>query len=210
MKELDSTRNRIVEAAIGLFHANGYSGTSVRDIATKAKVNVAHISYYFSSKAGLHEHLITSFLEEYMLILEYQFKKIKTYSARECLLSTISSVLQFHRENSKLASYVYREIMLQTTLAREIMITYLAKEKQFYKYVFEYGRKTKEFHAISVPLTVAQLRNMISMPFLHASYLSEVWQIMPYDANGLMQYEKIIVKWLEQMVFIQGTKRIAL
>lgn len=207
---MDSTRIKILEAAIGLFHANGYSGTSVRDIATKARVNVAQISYYFSSKAGLHEYLITSFFEEYMQILETHFKKIKTYSARECLISTISTVLKFHSDNSKLASYVYRELTLQSTFTREIMTTYLAKEKQFYKFVFEIGRKKKEFHAVSVPLTVSQLRSMIFMPFLQSSYLSEVWQIMPYDPNALVQYEQNIVKWLDQMVFIHNSDKLAL
>ena len=210
VKGLDGTRERIVEAAVKLFYAKGYSGTSVRDIAKIAEVNVGHISYYFSSKAGLLEHLITSFFEEHLKIIEQQLKKIKTLSARECLVTTILSVLRFHSENSQLASFVYREITFQTTLSREIMTTYLAKEKSFYKYIFEYGRKTKEFHTISVPLTVAQLRNMINMPFLHSSYLSEVWQIMPYDANSLKQYEKIIVTWLEQTVFIQNEKKIAL
>ncbi|MDX5476506.1 MAG: forespore capture DNA-binding protein RefZ [Bacillaceae bacterium] len=207
---MDSTRIKILEVAIGLFHANGYSGTSVRDIATKAGVNVAQISYYFSSKAGLHEYLITSFLEEYMQILETHFNKIKTYSARECLLSTISTVLKFHSDNSKLASYVYREITLQSTFTREIMATYLAKEKRFYKFVFEYGRKKKEFHAVSVPLTVSQLRSMIIMPFLQSSYLSEVWQIMPYDPHAIVQYEQNIVKWLDQMVFVQNSDKLAL
>ena len=38
-----------------LFAASGYNGTSVRDIAAKAKVNVSMISYYFGSKENLME-----------------------------------------------------------------------------------------------------------------------------------------------------------
>ena len=207
---MDTTRIKILEAAIGLFHANGYSGTSVRDIAKKARVNVAQISYYFSSKAGLQEYLITSFFEEYLQVLDTHNKKLKTYSARECLISTIADVLKFHSDNSKLASYVYREITLQSTFTREIMATYLAKEKQFYKFIFEYGRKRKEFHAVSVPLTVSQLRSLIIMPFLQSSYLSEVWQIMPYDPNAIDHYEKNIVKWLDHMVFVHSSEKLAL
>ena len=40
-----------------LFAANGYNGTSVRDIASKAKVNVSMISYYFGSKEKMMSYL---------------------------------------------------------------------------------------------------------------------------------------------------------
>ncbi len=51
-------------AAEKLFAANGYNGTSVRDIATKAKVNVSMISYYFGSKENLMETLFRWRMEE--------------------------------------------------------------------------------------------------------------------------------------------------
>ena len=47
-----------------LFAANGYNGTSVRDIAAKAKVNVSMISYYFGSKENLLEELFKWRMEE--------------------------------------------------------------------------------------------------------------------------------------------------
>lgn len=47
-----------------LFAANGYNGTSVRDIATKAKVNVSMISYYFGSKENLLEELFKWRMDE--------------------------------------------------------------------------------------------------------------------------------------------------
>lgn len=45
----------IITTAERLFSENGFTGTSVRDIATKANVNVAMISYYFGSKEKLLE-----------------------------------------------------------------------------------------------------------------------------------------------------------
>jgi Transcriptional regulator len=46
---------RILCAARELFVANGYAGTSVRDIAAASGANVAHVKYYFESKARLFE-----------------------------------------------------------------------------------------------------------------------------------------------------------
>lgn len=46
---------RILNAARELFIKNGYNGTSIRDIATAADANVAHVKYYYESKYNLFE-----------------------------------------------------------------------------------------------------------------------------------------------------------
>jgi AcrR family transcriptional regulator len=43
-------KTHIIETAIELFAEKGFEGTSIRDLATKADVNVAMINYYFGSK----------------------------------------------------------------------------------------------------------------------------------------------------------------
>ncbi|MEP7259534.1 MAG: TetR family transcriptional regulator, partial [Flavitalea sp.] len=48
---------QIIGAAEKLFAYNGFEGTSVRDIAENAGVNVAMISYYFGSKEKLLQAL---------------------------------------------------------------------------------------------------------------------------------------------------------
>ena len=51
-------REHILVVAEGLFGEKGFDGTSVRDIAQVAGVNLAMISYYFGSKEKLLESLI--------------------------------------------------------------------------------------------------------------------------------------------------------
>lgn len=46
---------QIIETSEQLFSKNGYDGTTVRDIAKEAGVNIAMISYYFGSKEKLME-----------------------------------------------------------------------------------------------------------------------------------------------------------
>lgn len=48
---------QILTTAERLFSSNGFDGTSVRDIADEAGVNIAMISYYFGSKEKLMEAL---------------------------------------------------------------------------------------------------------------------------------------------------------
>lgn len=48
-------REKILDAAENRFADLGYAGTTLRDVADKAKVTQALISYYFGSKHGLYE-----------------------------------------------------------------------------------------------------------------------------------------------------------
>ncbi|MEU4562256.1 TetR family transcriptional regulator [Actinoplanes sp. NPDC023936] len=52
-RDAAATRKALLDAARRRFAADGYTSTSVRDIASDAGVNVALISRYFESKEGL-------------------------------------------------------------------------------------------------------------------------------------------------------------
>lgn len=52
--DLDTTRDRIVEAAGQLFAEHGFEGTTVRDICQAAGANVAAVNYYFRDKERLY------------------------------------------------------------------------------------------------------------------------------------------------------------
>lgn len=54
------TREKIIKAARVLFADLGYEGTSVREIAKTAEVNVASVNYYFSSKENLFLEIMRS------------------------------------------------------------------------------------------------------------------------------------------------------
>lgn len=51
----EQSRERLLQAAMRLFAAQGFSKTSTREIAQAASANVAAISYYFGDKAGLYQ-----------------------------------------------------------------------------------------------------------------------------------------------------------
>jgi len=59
-----------METAEILFAEKGFNGTSVRDIAEKANVNLAMISYYFGSKDKLLEALFGYRGEHFKMKLE--------------------------------------------------------------------------------------------------------------------------------------------
>ena len=52
-----SVKDRLLDAAEGLFCERGFKGTSIRDIAASAGCNIASVNYYFGSKEKLYEQL---------------------------------------------------------------------------------------------------------------------------------------------------------
>ncbi|MDX8359274.1 forespore capture DNA-binding protein RefZ [Cytobacillus sp. IB215316] len=200
------TKQKIINAAIELFNVNGYTGTSVRDIANRAKVNVANISYYFVSKEGLLEYLVSNFFEGYFLVIENVLRSSEKTSAKETLKQFVLETLIYQKQHHLLTRFVCREITLETTLIREVMTTYLTKEKYYLIALFEKGIKDGEFRDISIPYTIIQLKGFLSTPYLQSQYISEVLHIIPTEEYFLNQYMKQIEVWLEGMVYMPITE----
>ena len=56
-KKFSEKQIHIVDVAEKLIAKKGFEGTSIRDISTEAKINVAMISYYFGSKEKMMSYL---------------------------------------------------------------------------------------------------------------------------------------------------------
>lgn len=54
-RSVDSTQHKLLIAACEVFAENGFKNTTVRDICTRADVNVAAVNYHFGSKEKLYE-----------------------------------------------------------------------------------------------------------------------------------------------------------
>ncbi len=57
-RDAEGTRQRILDAALHEFAAQGFAGARVADIARGAGVNQQLISYYFGGKEGLYDELL--------------------------------------------------------------------------------------------------------------------------------------------------------
>lgn len=68
--QFSDKQKNILDVAQRLFAENGFAGTSVRDIAKEAEINIAMISYYFGSKEKLLEAIFRRHGEGVRLQLE--------------------------------------------------------------------------------------------------------------------------------------------
>ncbi|RXR19166.1 TetR/AcrR family transcriptional regulator [Flavobacterium amnicola] len=75
MTDFNDKQIEILLVAEKLFSDHGFDGTSIRDIAKEANINIAMISYYFGSKEKLLEALIINRISDLRLQMENLFKK---------------------------------------------------------------------------------------------------------------------------------------
>lgn len=59
------TKQKIIEASTYLFGVKGYDGTSTREIAHRAGVNIASLNYHFRSKQGILEEVTGCIIVEF-------------------------------------------------------------------------------------------------------------------------------------------------
>jgi AcrR family transcriptional regulator len=192
-----NSKEAIVNAAISLFNSNGFSGTSIRDIAELANVNIATIAYYFDNKLGLLEYCFTCFFEQYLNKIEEAYALIDQ-GAKGCLKRMVANLLHYQCENNHLASVVYREMSLDSQVVREIMSTYSLKEKYYFQKIFEKGFEWNEFRPVSIPYLIIQLKGLLMMPFMNTHYLREVLYIFPNEPFFEQKYLKEINIWIDK------------
>ncbi|WP_160724006.1 forespore capture DNA-binding protein RefZ [Bacillus sp. USDA818B3_A] len=198
-----SAKEAIVKAAISLFNSNGYSGTSIRDIANLAKVNTATIAYYFDNKPGLLEYCFLHFFEQYISKIEEAYLSIDR-GAKECLKKIVADLLHYQCENSQLASFVYREMSMDSQVVREIMSTYSIKEKYYLQKIFERGFEWQEFRPHSIPYLIIQLKSLLMMPFMNTQYMREVLYIFPNEPFFEQKYLKDLYAWIDKTLCFDG------
>jgi AcrR family transcriptional regulator len=159
-------REHIIEVAIDLFSEKGYEGTSIRDLAAQADVNIAMINYYFGSKEKLFESILQSkayYIKEKLdeIILNKSLSDIEKMDA--VIESYVNRLLTQH----KFQTIIHQELMLQqrSALYEEILIVFL-KNKEAIKSIIESGINKKSFKKVDAELTIASIIGTINQVLL--------------------------------------------
>lgn len=127
-----NAKQRLLEAALALFAQRGLEGTTVRDIALKAGLNISLISYYFGGKEGLyrailenHANHISDLAEEYVGM----FKKMECTgeTVKEFVRGLFDRMITEKVNSPDMALIIQREISGGLPHAREIHNTIFNK-----------------------------------------------------------------------------------
>jgi AcrR family transcriptional regulator len=128
-KFAEPTTARILDAALDLFGERGLTGTTVRDIADRARVNVAAISYHFGGKEMLYRAVaedVTGGIETRVasraahLLRNPPSDPDAALRALETMLETVVDVIVGPEEMRRVARFIIREQM-QPTAAFDVL-----------------------------------------------------------------------------------------
>jgi AcrR family transcriptional regulator len=174
MSGTNETPKKIIDVAIDLFAANGFKGTSIRDIAKTTGMTISNIYYYFGSKEGL-----------LLAILEHSTRQIveKLRQAAESDLEPIERFKLLLKTHLDLLIHMYR---------KEAKILFLDEEKL--------SRIRKQFQLEILNLYRRELQNLQSLGYINYSNVTILafnifgvlnWHIRWYKPEGRMSLEQI-------------------
>ncbi|MCF3943325.1 forespore capture DNA-binding protein RefZ [Oceanobacillus alkalisoli] len=194
------SKQKVIHAASSLFFQKGFHGTSVRDIAQRAKVNVSSVSYYFNGKQGLLEYAVTKYYEEYLETIEAILKATENWSAIDRLNELIFTIIQYKQSKLQLTCFIQRELTLDSIFVREMTITYLAKENFHIRTAFFNVLAGKKLPGDERDYLLMQLKGMLITPYiLHNEWKDRV--IGDYSHEVFVKkYVATIQNWLKFIV----------
>ena len=183
---------QIIETAEKLFADKGFSGTSVRDIADEADVNLAMISYYFGSKEKLLESLFSYRMEGTTLKLESMLQN-KELGALEKVNMMIDFFIEKFHSQTSFHKIMMREQVANNRATTAELIQQLKKHNQtLVKAIITEGQKAGNFvKNIDVPILMATLTGTVSNLVTTQHFYREInnLQDMPEE-----QFQKLMKK----------------
>ncbi|ATO48679.1 forespore capture DNA-binding protein RefZ [Brevibacillus laterosporus] len=181
--EQHNTKERILVAAASLFYSQGYDRTTVRQIAEKAQVNVALISYHFQGKQGVLEKLISHYYDHFFKIVQEQWEKEKPQDSMGQLEKIVRLFVFYQHEHALVTRLIQRELSVESMLAREVMTVYIHQLKHRFASVIEDGIQTGEFRSVSVDAVLMNLSSILTYPYLNPQIVREVYYLEPGSAD---------------------------
>lgn len=187
---------QIMEMAELLFAEKGFNGTSVRDIAGKAKVNLAMISYYFGSKDKLLEALF-SYRGEYIKLKLESMIENKELGSMEKMNLLIDHYIDRVMSQQCFSRIMVREqVMNHTGVTAELIFQMKKRNQELIGRLIQEGQKKGEFKKnIDVPLMMATLIGTANSMVTTQHYYREINHLQSLTEE---EFKKHVRKKLSQ------------
>ncbi len=203
MKTAIDKREHIMNTAVSLFATKGFEGTSVRDIAAAADVNLAMIHYYFGSKEKLFESIV-EFNVSYTRDMLDEVMSNTSLTAFQKVEKVIDIYVKRLFNNREFHKVLHQELMLnQREDLGKAILNVLARNSDMIIKIIESGIRKKEFRKVDVPLTVASFTGTLNAVLLSKKickyYLFKESQTdqVPYESES---FQKRVADHLKQFM----------
>ena len=159
---MSDKREHILLTAERLFGEKGFDGTSVRDIAQAAGVNLAMISYYFGSKEKLLEAMI-QLRSEYMYGILEELNKDQSLSPWDKMDRLVEFYVARILNNLPFHNIMYQEATAfrNDDIKEKIIAMKMRNLEQINKIITD-GQEKKLFRRVDLPMTVGTIIGTIS------------------------------------------------
>ncbi|MEZ4873455.1 MAG: TetR family transcriptional regulator [Bdellovibrionales bacterium] len=115
-------REKLLKVALTLFSKKGYTAVSIREIADKANVNTANISYHFGGKFGLYRELFTRILENRQKEIK-DFEQAHKNSKKEKAICRCEMISQLLGREPEALNFMFRILLTETDKKIKNVIT---------------------------------------------------------------------------------------
>lgn len=178
-------KEQILDVAEHLFSKNGFAGTSIRELAKEAGINIAMISYYFGSKENLYLNVIE---RKIVLIRQYIGDAFPNgASAWEKLYYIIETYVDRMSENRDFMNLMFSELAAS---GHEGMIDFMAKRfadnQEAFKSILDQGVEEGVFRQVDTQLAyltmMGPMKLYVSNPFMVKRMMKETTVESCYSA----------------------------
>jgi AcrR family transcriptional regulator len=182
---------QIMEAAEELFAEKGFDGTSVRDIADKAGVNLAMISYYFGSKEKLLEALFGYRGEHTVMKLESMIsdKDKKPLQKMDILIDYY--IDKFMNQQCFHKIMTREQVTNQRGVTSDLILNLKKRNQVLVKQLIQEGQRTGDFKKnIDIPLMMATLVGTVSHLVTTQHYYREINNLQSLSEEEVKKHIK--------------------
>lgn len=199
------TAGRILDAAEALFSEKGFAETSLRNITTKAGVNLAAVNYHFGSKKSLIQAVFARYLTPFSEQFSDQLDVIESQqnTPEQLLKLLIITLNRSGLENPEKFGVFMRLLGLAYSQGQGHLRKFLTSEygEVFNRYMKEVNRVTPEltpmerfwrihFMLGAAVFTMSSVDSLMAMADHDLGTTTDVKdvvsQLMPFLASGLM------------------------
>ena len=176
---------------MNLFGQKGFEGTSVREIAAGADVNLAMINYYFGSKEKLFESVV-EYKASYLKGVFEELVNNKQLSQIEKLDVVIDSYIDRMFQSPQFHHLLHRELSLEhRPQMKEAIAEILLRNFVSLKAIIQHGIDSGDFNPVDIELTIATLIGTINHLLLSGIMCRKILQknkrFNPYQSKKLKE-----------------------
>lgn len=185
--ETGSTEARIKEAAHAVFLKKGFSATTVRDVAKKARTNVALVNYYFHSKQNLFNVVM---MEKVQLMLGTlaPILKDETTLLPEKINGIVNCYTDFLTKNPDLPTFILSEIRKKNfAFVSNIRVDKILLQSHFMKQLKKQSGDINPVHFF------VSLLGMVIFPFVAKPMMIQLGLVNEKVFEKMMQERKVLV-----------------